>query len=207
MQEQQQQPSFQTTGQVSALDNKRNYKPLRLSIAEASGQTRWFSAFEAVGRSLEAGGQGSGPWTITYIERPYTTAAGATGVNLNIRQAVLGGQPPQPQPQAQAQPQAQVQPSALSPIDYQPPVQYPPNNALAWSLNMDDRGRAIIRQVAFKAAVDVAGDGWVAQGISDMTDTFERIILGTYERPDDGNAPEPAPAPPPEDQEFIQESF
>ena len=204
MQQQQQQTSLQTTGHVSALDNKRNYKPLRLSIAEASGQTRWFSAFEAVGRSLEAGGQGSGPWTITYIERPYTTAAGATGVNLNIRQAVLGGQPPQAQPQAQPV----ATPSALSPIDYQPPVQYPPNNALAWSLNMDDRGRAIIRQVAFKAAVDVAGDGWVAQGISDMTDTFERIILGTYEQPqpDDGNAPEPAPAPPP-DQEFIQESF
>lgn len=196
-QEQQQQPSFQTTGHLSALDNKRNYKPLRLSIAEASGQTRWFSAFEAVGRSLEAGGQGSGPWTITYSERPYTTAAGATGVSLNIRQAVLGGQPPQPQ--AQAQPVV---------TDYQqvPPVQYAPN-APAWSLNMDDRGRAIIRQVAFKAAVDVAGDGWVAQGISDMTDTFERIILGTYERPDDGDAPEPAPAPPPEDQEFIQESF
>ena len=223
MQQQQQQPQptadlYQTVGVLSAIDNKRAYRPLRVSITEESGQVRWYSAFEGIGRSLEAGGQGSGPWTITYVERPYTTAAGATGINLNVRQAILGGQAPQPQAQPQALPQAQPQALAVA-------AQYFPDAPPAWTLNMDDRGHAIIRQVAFKAAADLAGlarlatekvgddlpSPWSAvKRIADMTDVFEQIILGTYVPPvppDDGAVPEPTPTAPPADDEFTAIAF
>ena len=201
MQQPQQQQQHQTVGHISVLDNKRgDYKPLRVSITDGdSGQTRWFSAVEAVGRSLEAGGQGSGPWTISYIERPYTTASGASGVNLNIRQAILGGQPvqvqPQPQPVAQPQPQPQQQP--------QPQVgQYLPGLP-AWVLNLDDRGMSIVRQVAFKAAVESAPEAH-PDVIYQRTNVFEDIILRKYQPTDTDQPPLPAEEPDPADNFYIQ---
>jgi hypothetical protein len=211
-QPQQQQPQYQAIGHIATLDNKRQFKPLRVSFVEASGQVRWFSAFEGVGKSLEAGGEGSGPWTLTYSEKPYVSATGSQGVNLNIRQAVLNGQAAQPQ----AQPQVQVQ----APAQQMPVAEFIPNagTAPAWSLNMDDRGRAIIRQVAFKAAADIViASGIHANTLADivrlvpehlaaMTDISESIILGTYQ-PEVFIDPEPEEAPPPSDEEFIQHTL
>ena len=199
-QQPQQQQQHQTVGHISVLDNKRgDYKPLRVSITELdSGQTRWFSAFEAVGRSLEAGGQGSGPWTISYIERPYTTASGASGVNLNIRQAILGGQPVQAQPQPVAQPQPHQQPQ-------QQVGQYLPGLP-AWVLNLDDRGMSIVRQVAFKAAVESAAPETHPDVIYRRTNVYEDIILHKYQptQADADQPPLPAEEPDPADNMFIQ---
>ena len=214
-QPQQQQAQYQTTGHIASIDNRRQYKPLRVSIVEASGQVRWFSAWEGVGKSLENGGEGSGPWAITYTEKAYVSATGNAGVNLNVRQAVLNGQVPQPQ----AQPQVQAQ----APAQQMPVAEFTPNvgNAPAWSLNMDDRGRAIIRQVAFKAAVDtliaqfgekppvgplVESFGEFDNMVADTTDNYEAIILGTYQREVFAD-PEPEQAPPPSDEEFVQHTL
>ena len=199
-QPQQQQPQYQAVGHIATLDNKRQFKPLRVSVVEASGQVRWFSAFEGVGKSLEAGGEGSGPWTLTYTEKPYVSATGSQGVNLNIRQAVLNGQAPQPQPQAQPQYQAQA------PAQQMPVAEFIPNagNAPAWSLNMDDRGRSIVRQVAFKEIADK--DGKSGEQLNALTDLYESIILGAYE-PEVFVDPEPEQAPPPSDEEFIQHTL
>ena len=197
-QPQQQQPQYQAVGHIATLDNKRQFKPLRVSVVEASGQVRWFSAFEGVGKSLEAGGEGSGPWTLTYTEKPYVSATGSQGVNLNVRQAVLNGQVAQPQ----AQPQFQAQ----APAQQMPVAEFIPNagNAPAWSLNMDDRGRSIVRQVAFKEIEDK--DGKDAGQLNDLTDLYESIILGTYQ-PEVFVDPEPEEAPPPSDEEFIQHTL
>ena len=196
-QQPQQQAQYQTTGHIASIDNKRQYKPLRVSVTEASGQVRWFSAWEGVGKSLEAGGQGSGPWTITYTEKPYVSATGNQGVNLNVRQAVLNGQVAQPQ--AQPQYQAQAPAYATGPAWV---AEFIPNtgNAPAWSLNMDDRGRSIIRQVAFKEIADK--DDKTAEQLIALTDLYESIILGTYQP-----TVEPEEAPPPSDEEFVQETF
>lgn len=195
------QNAHQTTGHIATLDNRRGYKPLRVSITEASGQTRWFSAFEGIGRSLEAGGVGSGPWILTYTEKPYVSAAGNQGVNLNIRQAVLNDPSPPPQPQPQPQPQPPVQQQAPAPTSATA-AQYDPT-APAWTLNMDDRGRSIIRQVAFKAAVDLAvarGDasGHGVAAISDLTDALEAVIMGSYIEP---------PAENGSGDDFVEETF
>ena len=196
-QQPQQQAQYQTTGHIASIDNKRQYKPLRVSVTEASGQVRWFSAWEGVGKSLEAGGQGSGPWTITYTEKPYVSATGNQGVNLNVRQAVLNGQVAQPQ--AQPQYQAQAPAYATGPAWV---AEFIPNtgNAPAWSLNMDDRGRSIIRQVAFKEIADKADKS--GEQLIALTDLYESIILGTYQP-----TVEPEEAPPPSDEEFVQETF
>ena len=196
-QQPQQQAQYQTTGHIASIDNKRQYKPLRVSVTEASGQVRWFSAWEGVGKSLEAGGQGSGPWTITYTEKPYVSATGNQGVNLNVRQAVLNGQVAQPQ--AQPQYQAQAPAYATGPAWV---AEFIPNtgNAPAWSLNMDDRGRSIIRQVAFKEIADK--DDKTGEQLIALTDLYESIILGTYQP-----TVEPEEAPPPSDEEFVQETF
>ena len=193
-QPQQQQPQYQAVGHIATLDNKRQFKPLRVSFVEASGQVRWFSAFEGVGKSLEAGGEGSGPWTLTYSEKPYVSATGSQGVSLNIRQAVLNGQA--------AQPQAQPQYQAQAPAQQMPVAEFIPNagNAPAWSLNMDDRGRSIIRQVAFKEIGEKNSQN--GDQLNALTDLYESIILGTYQPTVD--AEEEAP---PADEEFIQETF
>jgi len=193
-QPQQQQPQYQAIGHIATLDNKRQFKPLRVSFVEASGQVRWFSAFEGVGKSLEAGGEGSGPWTLTYSEKPYVSATGSQGVNLNIRQAVLNGQA--------AQPQAQPQYQAQAPAQQMPVAEFIPNagTAPAWSLNMDDRGRSIIRQVAFKEIGEKNSQN--GDQLNALTDLYESIILGTYQPTVDAEE-----APPPADEEFIQETF
>ena len=197
-QPQQQQAQYQAVGHIATLDNKRQYKPLRVSFVEASGQVRWFRAFEGVGKSLEAGGEGSGPWTITYTEKPYVSATGSQGVNLNVRQAVLNGQVAQPQ----AQPQFQAQ----APAQQMPVAEFMPNAGAspAWALNMDDRGRSIVRQVAFKEISDK--DSKSGEQLNALTDLYESIILGGYE-PEVFVDPEPEEAPPPSDEEFIQHTL
>ena len=65
-----------------------------------------------------------------------------------------------------------------------------------WSDSMDDRSRSIIRQVAFKAAVDVSispdesdrpmlSTRLYPDYVSELTDIFEQIILDKYQRADE----------------------
>ena len=58
-----------------------------------------------------------------------------------------------------------------------------------WSKKLDTTGQSIVRQVAFKGAIDAGNasgefvglrNGELAQTINEMTDVFEQIILGNY---------------------------
>ena len=77
---------------------------------------------------------------------------------------------PIPTPRVQETPQTPVSTPQTPSVPTQAPVQN-------WAANMDDRSRSIIRQVAFKAAVDTFS---TIEDIASSTDTFESIILGTY---------------------------
>jgi len=87
---------------------------------------------------------------------------------------------PIPTPTVQETPQTPVSTPQTPSIPTQAPVQN-------WTASMDDRGLSIIRQVAFKAAVDVAmvnrrmaNVEANSNHIAGLTDTFMSIILGTY---------------------------
>lgn len=77
---------------------------------------------------------------------------------------------PIPTPIVQETPQTPVSTPQTPSVPTQAPVQN-------WTASMDDRGRSIIRQVAFKAAVDTFN---TIEEIASSTDIFESIILGTY---------------------------
>ena len=187
-QPQQQQAQYQTTGHIASIDNKRQYKPLRVSIVEASGQVRWFSAWEGVGKSLENGGEGSGPWDITYTEKAYVSATGNQGVNLNVRQAVLNGQVPQPQ----AQPQVQAQ----APVQQAPPPQAPAEETCQHGFShLAKCTPCIQREVAFKEIEDKNSKSY--DTLNDLTNNYEAILQGTYQ----------PSAQPPVDENFIQTEF
>jgi hypothetical protein len=58
-----------------------------------------------------------------------------------------------------------------------------------WPEKLDATGQSIVRQVAFKGAIDAGNasgefvglrNGELAQTINEMTDVFEQIILGNY---------------------------
>tara|TARA_R100000781_G_scaffold31857_1_gene23298 strand:- start:311 stop:940 length:630 start_codon:yes stop_codon:yes gene_type:complete len=58
-----------------------------------------------------------------------------------------------------------------------------------WPEELDAKGQSIVRQVAFKGAIDAGNasgefvglrNGELAQTINEMTDVFEQIILGNY---------------------------
>jgi hypothetical protein len=183
----------------------------RFHITAPDGNSQWFTAFPDVSRVMQS--QPQAQWSLAY-----TIWTGNNGSeSYTIKSATNHGQaaPQAPPPQAQAPvPQAQVIP--MAPVPQQPPVQQAPPpqaqyapNALAWSLNMDNTGRSIIRQVAFKAAEHtlVAQAAWEirrAETIDDWnamvakaTDEYEAIILGTYQ----------PSAQPTVDENFIQTEF
>ena len=77
---------------------------------------------------------------------------------------------PIPTPIVQETPQTPVSTPQTPSVPTQAPVQH-------WTTSMDDRSRSIIRQVAFKAAVDTFS---TIEDIASSTDIFESIFLGTY---------------------------
>lgn len=100
--------------------------------------------------------------------------------------------PNKPQP---SQPEEAVNGTLITEGTNPEPVQSIPVTSL-WSDNMDDRSRSIIRQVAFKAAVDVSispdesdrpmlSTRLYPDYVSELTDIFEQIILDKYQRADE----------------------
>ena len=84
-------------------------------------------------------------------------------------------QPPVAQPERPAQP---------APVQEAPPVPTQATRPVSQPLTgMDARGLSIIRQVAFKAAIDVCVAEEMISGnyVASLTDLYMSIILGTYE--------------------------
>ena len=193
--------ALQITGIVEQIDNHSNYKPMRLQVRDmSSGQTRWFSAFEAVARASEAGytPNPGAAWMLTYQERPWSRD-GKSGVNSTINQAVID------------QGQGAVQAPVPVPVGQQPQPTVPSRDAL------------IVRQVAAKLSVELvmAHDhrreemDYLAtmKAIQLGTDDISAIILGTYQprvsTPVEGEDPvevEGEPAGEPEE-DFLQQEF
>ena len=208
-------PTYQVVGTVGQIDNSRNYRPTRISITDAqSGQERWYSAFEGVGKALEQGGQNSGPWQITYRERPWARD-GRSGINYTIDQAVLlQGQPqaPAPAPVPQAQPAPQPAPVQQAPPQAPPQASASPKGWLIGG-TWNQKDWLIVREVAAKLAVTVTlahADGMdyntTMRSISLVTDDISAIILETYVRQPQAAGPTYEPVPD-TDEEFVQQEF
>lgn len=204
--------TYVVTGTIDQLDNKeivqaflegrtqRAGKPLRVFLRPAITHptdggdlaSGWYSTFDKnCMRTIMNGGEQSGPWTLTCE----TTYKGEY-VNEMIKEAVL----------TQSTTPAPTQPAPAAPVPATPatPATPPTTQPLR---GMDDRGLSIIRQVAFKGAVDVAmcldrmGHLEVnSNHIAGLTDTYMSIILGTY-------VPTPDEETPPADDQYIQQEF
>tara|TARA_Y100000310_G_scaffold297434_1_gene330450 strand:- start:273 stop:860 length:588 start_codon:yes stop_codon:yes gene_type:complete len=190
--------TYVVTGLVDQLDNKdiaqafvegktqRAGKPLRVLLKDQSGSAKWYGTFDKnCMRTIMNGGEQSGPWTLTCE----TTYKGQY-VNEMIKEAVL----------TQSTTPAPTQPAPAAPVPATPATTQPLRG-------MDDRGLSIIRQVAFKAAVDVvlrwpvtSDPTMLEDYVSRRTDSFMSIILGTY-------VPTPDEETPPADEQYIQQEF
>ena len=201
----QQNPTFTISGYIDQLDNVNkltevgNKHPLRALIRDATtAATRWYSTFDKTTQSLFIqAGQGSGPWQVLYEER---TNNGYVNLTIMSAQMSQPAQPVQPAPN----------PAAPPPTYEQPPVQQfqspPPPPVIHWADVLDDKGKAIIRQVAFKGAIDIVAPhadiaaskpvSGTAEWVNQLTDMFEDIILCKYQ-----------PPLPPTDDQFVQQEF
>ena len=203
---------FVFTGWISQIDNQKNYHPFKFSARDQTNQTLWFGLFDVkIGQMIEQGGIDSGPWTITYIVKPWIGDDGVERYNNNVK-TIAGGtvappvqqsQPQQPQqpPPQQAPPQAPMPvpqapaPQVPVPQTPPPPVQQDSSRQLPnCVVTLSDRDRSIIRQVAFKEVPDKHNQ--TLEEIARLTDEYEAIVLCSFE-----------PDPPPSNAEFIQQSF
>ena len=203
---------FVFTGWISQIDNQKNYHPFKFSARDQTNQTLWFGLFDVkIGQMIEQGGIDSGPWTITYIVKPWIGDDGVERYNNNVK-TIAGGtvappvqqaQPQQPQqpPPQQAPPQAPMPvpqapaPQVPVPQTPPPPVQQDSSRQLPnWVVTLSDRDRSIIRQVVFKEVPDK--HNLTLEEIARLTDEYEAIVLCSFE-----------PDPPPSNAEFIQQSF
>ena len=161
-------PYIGTIGQTEEQtpDGKASYWRIELIGPEGRGQ--WFSAFGNTPKIMLS--QPGATWACTY-----TVWTGTNGnQRYTIKDAQTSGSADQPQAPAQHMPVDQTpMPQA------QPPQARQASSAPAWSLNMDDRGRSIIRQVAFKEIADK--DGKSGEQLNDLTDLYESIILAAYQ--------------------------
>ena len=169
LQQTQRLPLSDMTAQILELDTTKAHHPLRLKIQDVvSGEVTWFSAFETVAKTLEAGGVG--PWAIKFDRKPW---ANGQGEYLTIRQAVMTQtQQAQPQQAQQAQPQQvqQVQPQQAPAI--------PDATCSHGVANSNRCNWCIIRQCGFKEIADkgsLSGDE-----IYRLTNLYENILLGDY---------------------------
>ena len=197
------QPVKQIVGNVGAIyTTSNNGAPLitgrgapfiRIAVTDANNQRHTISVFDAQKQQLlQQRGIGSGPWV--FIGTESVNAKGYT--NFNLEDMVLQQHIPG---QAEAQP--------FAPVPQQQPVvvgshQWEDTIAGSWADNIDDRGRSIIRQVAFK---DVPNkDDKTPEQIWNLTNLYEDILLGRFTPESNGNIPNPAP---PSDGSFVQQEF
>tara|TARA_R100001143_G_scaffold52612_1_gene47903 strand:- start:307 stop:909 length:603 start_codon:yes stop_codon:yes gene_type:complete len=197
------QPVKQVVGNIGAiyttsnsgvpLATKQGAPFIRIAVSDANNQSHTISIFDAQTQQLiQQRGIGSGPWTFTGTE--VTSPQGY--VNFNLKSAVLQQQAP-----------GQVEAQPVAPVPQQQPVvvgshQWEDTIAGSWADNIDDRGRSIIRQVAFK---DVPNkDDKTPDQIWDLTNIYENILLGRFIPEPIGDVPNPAP---PSDGSFVQQEF
>ena len=182
---------FNFTGWIGEIDNSRNYRPFKFSVKDQTNQVQWFNTFDfKVGQIIEQGGINSGPWNVNYIIKPWVGKDGVERYNYDVR-SISGGTAPASQAPVPQAPVPQV-PMPQTPL---PPVQQDSSQQLPnWVATLDDRGRSIIRQVAFKEVPDK--DNKPLEEIARLTDAYEVILLCSFE-----------PDPPPSDDELIQQSF
>ena len=172
--------TFIFTGKIETIDNSKNGRPFKFSARDNTNQVMYFGSFDAThAQIIQQNGVGSGDWNITYVVKPWTGSDGIERYNNNVQS--ISGQatpsapvpnnpinPPQPPPQPQTQ---APQPTHLYSL------------TTSWADNMDDRGRSIIRQVAFK---DVPNkDDKSLEEINNLTNAYEAILLMAFEPSED----------------------
>ena len=204
------QPVKQVVGNISTIyTTSNNGAPLvtakgapfiRIAVSDANNQNHTISIFNAQTQQLiQQRGVGSGPWTFTGTE--VTTQQGY--VNFNLKSAVLQQQAPSQAIDIVEGLYDEAQPVAPVP-QQQPVVSHQWDNTIAgrWADNMDDRGRSIIRQVAFKEVPNK--DDKTPEQIWNLTNIYEDILLGRFTPEPIGDAPNSAP---PSDGDFVQQEF
>ena len=132
---------------------------IRVKVVGLDNNAKWMSAFEdSVISAIRQVANGNDEVSIRYTESQGNNGHMNTnikGVSFNRERQVTPKSPP-PSPVAS---------KAVLPTDN-------------WASNLTEKDRSIIRQVAFK---DVANkDDKQPSEISDLTDIYEQIILGTF---------------------------
>ena len=181
-------PYIGTIGQTEEQtpDGKASYYRIELIGPEGRGQ--WFSAFGNTPKIMLS--QPGATWACTYTVW--------TGTNGNQRYTIKDAQTSGSGSVEQAPPVQQA-PVQHMPVDQTPMPQAQPPQARqassipAWSLNLTDKDRCIIRQVAFKDVEDKDDKSY--DEINEKTNKYESIILATYQ---------PVPDAPSDDGFFIQ---
>ena len=179
-----QQQAWTFTGTVAEID-VRNGGLLRIKMQDANGQSKWFSSFDKNTNAIAQKIVGSGRAVqVNYTEKPWENERGS-GINNTISSM------------ATVQEATTSSPVNPDPAPYQEPVSNPapvpapaPSNVVAgigtvlglpsdgWAVNMDARGRSIIRQVAF-IHMENKDDKSLDQ-INELVGIYEKIILGLY---------------------------
>ena len=186
-------PFVGTIGQTEEQTPEGKASYYRIELIGPEGRGQWFSAFGNVPKIMLS--QPGATWSCTYTVW--------TGTNGNQRYTIKDAQTSGSGPVEQAPPvqQAPIQQAPVQhmPVDQTPmPQAQPPqaeqaSNAPAWSLNLTDKDRCIIRQVAFKDVEDKDSKSY--DEINEKTNNYEAIILAAYQ---------PVPDAPVDDGFFIQ---
>jgi len=188
-----QEQTWTFTGTVIETD-KRKGELLRIKMLDANGQSKWFSSFDKNTNTIAQKILNSNRAVqVIYTEKPWQTDTGS-GINNTI----TGGMMTVPEATSSS-------PVNPDPAPYQEPVSNPapvpappPSHVVAgignvlglpsdgWAVNMDARGRSIIRQVAFIHMQNK--DDKSLDQINNLVNQYETIILGLYvEEPLDDN--------------------
>jgi len=171
-------PFVGTIGQTEEQTPEGKASYYRIELIGPEGRGQWFSAFGNVPKIMLS--QPGATWSCTY-----TVWTGTNGnQRYTIKDAQTNGSAVEQAPPVQQAPIQQA-PAQHMPVDQtpmpqaQPPQAQQASNAPEWSLNMDGRGRSIIRQVAFKEISDK--DGKSGEQLNELTDLYESIILAAYQ--------------------------
>ena len=148
-------------GNIAEIEEKTTQKGkpfIRARVTDGQS-SKWMSAFEdSVISAIKQVANGNDEVSIRYTE-----SQGNNGyMNINIRGVSFNKE-------------RQVTPKSPPPSPVASKAVLPTDN---WASNLTEKDRSIIRQVAFK---DVANkDDKQPSEISDLTDIYEQIILGTF---------------------------
>ena len=178
-------PFVGTIGQTEEQTPEGKASYYRIELIGPEGRGQWFSAFGNVPKIMLS--QPGATWSCTYTV--WTGTNGNQRYTIKDAQTATNGSAVEQAPPVQQAPiqQAPVQhaPVQHMPVDQTiPPQAQPPqveqaSNAPAWSLNLTDKDRCIIRQVAFKDVEDKDGKSY--NEINEKTNNYEAIILAAYQ--------------------------